>query len=110
LGDQVGLMVQSLDILHYDMWAYCGIRSIGEVLLKTVIRFVTLSLELQRVESVKGEVDPQSWPVLIELVRGRSMEARHRHTFEGAILFRKTDARMSGHRYWRRDLLLFERL
>jgi hypothetical protein len=103
-------MVQSLDIFHYDMWAYCGIRSVGEVLLETVVCLVTLSLELQRVESVKGEVDPQTWPVLIELVRGGRMKARHRHTFEGAILFRKTDARMSGHRYWRRDLLLLERL
>jgi hypothetical protein len=103
-------MVQSLDILHYDMWAYCGIRSIGEVLLETVICFVTLSLELQRVESVQREIDPQTWPVLIELVRRRSMEARHRHTFEGAIFFRKTDARMSGHGYWRRYLLLLERL
>jgi hypothetical protein len=102
LGDQVGLVIQSLDILHYDVWAYCGIRSVGEVLLETVICFVTLPLELQRVESVKREIDPQSWPVLVELVGRRSMEARHWHTLESAILFRKTDACMSGHRCWRR--------
>jgi hypothetical protein len=95
-------MIQSLDILHYDMWAYCGIRSGGEVLFETVICFVTLPLELQRVESVKREIDPQSWPVLVELVRRRSVEAGHWHTLESAIFFGKTDACMSGHRCWRR--------
>jgi hypothetical protein len=39
-------MVQTLDIFHNEVRSHCSLRGFGEILLETVVRFITLSLEL----------------------------------------------------------------